>query len=109
MARNEVGGDACVSTSPPPTEKHEHRVVGAEPRAFEPARQRGLPAVVVHARGQLADVVGRRVRLEAAELAEVVDRVAGMAGGSADAEHEETSASVSRPRQTGRDAVDRVG
>ena len=47
---------------------------GASPASQ--AAKRRVPALVVDARGQLGDVVGRRVRLEAAQLAEVVDGVA---------------------------------
>ena len=59
---------------------------------FSQARERRVPALVVDARGQLGDVVGRRVGLEAADLAEVVDRVAGVPGRAADAEDEQPSA-----------------
>ena len=38
--------------------------LGAEPRASQPRREGGVPALVVGAGGQLGDVVGRRVGLE---------------------------------------------
>ena len=44
----------------------------------QPRRERGVPALVVGPGGQLGDVVGRRVGLEVADLAEVVDGVAGV-------------------------------
>ena len=66
------------------------------------------PALVVGARGQLRDVVGRRVGLDAGDLAEVVDRVRGMRRAAADAEDEEPAARAAQIRQQGRHALDRV-
>ena len=77
------------SRLPPPTEKTSSASPLREARDLEPLAEAGVPALVVHARGQLAHVVGRRVGLEAADLPEVVDRVAGVTGRAADAEDEE--------------------
>src|SRR6187402_867296 len=68
--------------------EHEQHVFGAQLTHREPRRERGLPAVVVHARSRLGYVVGRRVRLDAADLAEIVDGVRGVARATAHAEHE---------------------
>ena len=76
----------------------------AEARHLQPLGEAGVPALVVHARGQLRHVVGRRVGLEAADLAEVVDRVAGVARRAADAEDEQPPALVAHARQPGRHA-----
>ena len=59
----------------------------------QPANTVSQPSSLV-ARGQLGDVVGRRIGLDAAQLAEVVDRVAAVAGAAADAEKEQASAAV---------------
>ena len=82
----------------------EQRVARAEARDLEPLGEARVPALVVHARGQLGDVVGRRVGLEAADLAEVVDRVAGVAGRAADAEDEEAPARVAHAPEADRPA-----
>src|SRR5258705_212616 len=47
--------------------EHEHTVALAQARAAQPLDEAGVPAFVVDARGELADVVGRRVRLEPAQ------------------------------------------
>ena len=72
--------------------EHQHGVARADPRALQPAGEAGLPAFVVGARGQLGNIVGGRVGFEAAQLAKVVDRVAGVPGRAADAQDEQTSA-----------------
>ncbi len=74
--------------------EHEQRIPSVDARALQPLREGALPSVVVDARGELGDVVGRRVRLEMADLAEVVDRVARVTRGAADTEDEETAAGI---------------
>ena len=100
-------GETFFSRLPPPTENTSSASSRAEPRDLEPLGEAGLPALVVHARGQLGHVVGRRVRLEAADLAEVVDRVAGVPGRAADAQDEQPPAAVAHAREPGREGVDR--
>ncbi len=75
----------------------------------QPLGEAGVPALVVDAGGQLGDVVGRRVRLEAADLAEVVDRVAGVAGRAADAQDEQPPPAVAGRREAFGHALDDVG
>ena len=91
--------ETFFSRLPPPTENTSTRVARAEARDLEPLGEAGVPALVVHARGQLGDVVGRRVGLEAADLAEVVDGVAGVAGRAADAQDEQAPAGVAHARR----------
>ncbi len=52
------------------------------------------------------DVVGRRVGLDPAQLAEVVDGVRGMAGAAADADDEQAPAALAQRRQAARHLVD---
>ena len=66
----------------------------------------GVPAVVVGAGGQLGDVVGRRVALDPAQLAEVVDGVRGVPGAAADADDEQSSAALAQAGQTAGHRVD---
>ena len=82
--------DTLCSREPPPTEKTStaSRDASREPRATPRSR---LPALVVGPGGQLRDVVGRRVALEVAELAKVVDGVRGVPGAAADAEDEQAA------------------
>ena len=87
--------------------EHQQRVVGAEPRTLEPGGEDRVPALVVGAGGELGHVVGGRVGLEPAQLAEVVDRVAGVPGRSADAEHEQPPAALADRGETGGDRLDR--
>ena len=94
---------------PPPTEKTSS-VVGRRSREpVQPLGEGGVPALVVGPGGQLRDVVGRRVGLEVADLAEVVDRVRGVAGRSADAEDEQPAAAIADGREADGDRLDRVG
>jgi hypothetical protein len=83
-------------------------VSGAEPRAAQPFDVRRIPTVVVDTRGELGDVVGRRVGLEAAELAGVVDGMSGVRGRAPDAEDEQPAALVTHLRETGGEALDRL-
>src|SRR5262249_1377461 len=56
--------------------------------------------------GELGDVVGGRVGLESAELAEVVDRVAGVARGAAHAEDEQPATALPDPGETRHQPLD---
>ena len=80
------------SRLPPPTENTKTPSSCAQPAALQPGDEHRLPALVVGARRQLRHVVGRRVGLEAGELAEVVDGVRAVAGAAADAEEEQPAA-----------------
>ena len=65
-----------------------------------------LPAVVVGARGELGHVVGRCIALQAAQLAEVVDRVRGVARAAADAEDEQPPSALAHLGQAAGHRVD---
>ena len=85
----------------------EQRVARAQARALEPLGEAGVPALVVDPRGELGDVVGRGVGLEAADLPEVVDGVAGVTRRAADAEDEEAAAAVAHAREALGERLDR--
>jgi hypothetical protein len=78
----------------PADAEHEHGVAVGQAARAQVLVERRLPALVVRARGQLGDVVGRRVGLEVADLAEVVDGVRGVPRAAADPEDEESPAAV---------------
>ena len=78
-----------VRAAPSADGEHEDRVLRREARRPEPRVEARLPPLVVRPGRELRDVVGRRVRLEVAELAEVVDRMRRVCRPAADAEHEE--------------------
>src|SRR5207302_9643738 len=67
-------------------------VVRTDPAAREPALERIGPPRVVDAGGQLGDVVGGAVRLQAGDLPEIVDRVRGVRRASPDSEDEQPAA-----------------
>src|SRR5215471_4714543 len=50
-------------------------VIPAQAATEQPIAVRCLPAVIVDARGEFGDIIGRRVALDAGELAEIVDRM----------------------------------
>ena len=77
---------------PPAHREHQHAVALAQARpASHSTKQESQPSSFTRAVSSHTLSVGR-VGLEAAELPEVVDRVAGVAGAPPDAEHEEASA-----------------
>ena len=71
---HEIGADVLLEIAAADRE-HEQRVLRLEPAHLEPLDEHRLPAFVVGARGEFRDVVGRRIGLDADDLAEVVDRV----------------------------------
>ena len=86
----------------------EQGVLAAEPRRLQPGPERALPAVVVRPRGELGDVVRRRVALDLAQLAEVVDRMRGVTRAAACPEHEQPATAVAERRQSPCHGIDRV-
>ena len=74
----------------------EDGVALAKTAAGEPARVASVPAIVVDARGQLANVVGGRVALDAGYFAEVVDGMAGVACAAAYSEEEDAAVVLAR-------------
>src|ERR1035437_2029745 len=71
--------------------KDEDCVVRAELADAKPALENPGPAFVVRASGQVGDVGGGSVRFDAGNLTEIVDRVRGVGGATANAEDEETA------------------
>jgi len=61
--------------------EHQDRVPGAQAAALQPIDKAALPTVVIDPSGQLRHVVRGRVGFHAADLAEVVDGMSGVAGG----------------------------
>ena len=96
------------SASPPPTEKTSTASPLAEARSLEPRREGRLPAVVVDPCRELGDVVGRRVRLEPAQLPEVACRMRRVSRGPADPEDEEPPARVAHRGERACEAFDRL-
>ncbi len=84
---DEVGADIFFDIAAAHRED-KHRVAFAQMAAGEPARVACVPAIVVDACGQFADVVGGGVALDAGDLTEIVNSVAGMAGAPADSKKE---------------------
>src|SRR5207248_11355976 len=87
----------------------QQRIIGAESADLEPAGKHRVPPLVIRARGQLGNVVDSRIGLDVAELAEVVDRVAAIAGAAADAEQEKAPAPLAQRCELIRQAVYRIG
>jgi hypothetical protein len=84
----------------------QHAVARADARALQPGGEAGVPAFVIRPGGELGNVVGGRVGFKTAQLAKVVDRVAGVAGRPADAQDEQAPAEFANPRQTQGHALD---
>ena len=66
---------------------------------FQPLREDRAPAFVVRPRGQFRNIIGRRVTLEACDLAEIVDGVRSVGGTAADAKDKEPSVAFAHRRQ----------
>jgi hypothetical protein len=86
--------------------EHQHRILVVRPTGSQPRGEHGVPTLVVGARGEFRDVVGGRIGFDAAELAEIVDRVAAVAGAAADAEQEQPPAALAQGGQLFREALD---
>ena len=89
------------------TDREDEQAVAArESRRAQPLLVRGVPAVVVDARGELGDVVGDAVGLDPGELPEVAGRVRRVAGAAARAAEEEPTAAFTRARGAARRPLD---
>src|SRR5262249_54069958 len=106
--RDQVRADVLRDV-PAPDREYEHTILRPQPTAAQPLDEHARPPVVVGAGGELGDVVGRGVGLEAGDLAEVVDRVAAVRRTAADAEEEQPAAALADAIQDVHDALDRVG
>ena len=89
-------GLTFFSRLPPPTEKIRIASLRVGPAHLEPFGKHRLPAFVVGARRELGDIVGRRVGLDAAQLAEVVDGMAAVARAAADAKDEQPTVALAQ-------------
>ena len=98
--------DTFRSASPPPTEKT---------RTPSPGRTRDVSSQAENVVSQPSslvravssdDVVGRRIGLEPAQLAEVVDRMSRVPGRATDAEDEQSATAITDVRQSFCDGVD---
>ena len=96
-----------VSAAPSTDGEDEDGVAGGEPRGSEPRVEARLPPLVVRPRRQLRDVVGRRVRLELAQLPEVVDGMGRVRRATPDPEDEEPAVPCPHLRERLRQRVHR--
>ena len=83
------------------------RVLVAEAAHLEPGREDGVPTLVIGARGQLGHVVDRAVGLDPAQLSEIIDGMAAIAGAAADADQEQAALAFPQPVELGRQRLDR--
>ena len=90
---HKVGADVFFEVAAADGE-NEERVLLVEPAALEPLGEDAFPALVVGARGQLGNVVGRRVAFQPGDLAEIVDRVRCIGRAAADAQDEKPAAAL---------------
>ena len=90
--------ETLCSREPPPTLNTSSASRDESFETVEPRGEGRLPSLVVGARGELGDVVGRSVALDQAELAKVVDRVGGVPGAAADAKDEQPTTASRAPR-----------
>ena len=105
---HEVGADVLLDAAAAHRE-HEHAVFAAQPAAGQPGGEYRVPALVVRPGGELRNVVGRGVGLEAGQLPEVVDGVRAVAGTASDSEEEEPAAAASHLREHVGHTLDGVG
>ena len=68
---------------------------------LEPGREDGVPALVIGARGQLGHVVDRAIGLDPAQLSEIVDGMAAIAGTAANADQEQAALARPQPLEFG--------
>ena len=77
-----------------PNRKNQQAVFCSETTALEPFGENRRPAFVIGARGEFGNIVGRRVRFKAADLAKIIHGMTGVAGTAADTEDEKTAATI---------------
>src|SRR2546423_3357447 len=95
---DDVGADVLFEITSA-DRKDEHDVACPQSASLEPPRERGFPAVIIDSRGELRDIVGRGVALDAGDLAEVIDRVSGVPRATADPENKQPPALVAHRAQ----------
>src|SRR5262249_38490220 len=89
--RDQVTADVLLGAAATYRE-HEYCIARGEAAHLEPFDVGALPALIVDPRGELGDVVGRGVTLDAEELAKVIHGVRAVAGAAAHAKEEYASA-----------------
>src|SRR5271165_7126804 len=93
---HQVDADVALSITAA-NRKDQQRIISAESADLEPAGKHSVPPLVIGARGQLGDIVDGRIGLDVAELAEIVDCMAAIAGTAPNAEQKQPSAAVAQP------------
>lgn len=102
---DEVDGYAMLTRAAADGED-EQSIRRTQARDLQPACERALPAVVVRTRRQLGHVVGRRIALDRAQLAKVVDGMRSVTGATSDAQQEKSPSTRPYRRKTSRKPVD---
>ena len=83
--------------------QHQHGVIAATLADLEPAGKHRVPAFIVGTGGKFGYVVRRRIGLDAAQLPEVVNRVAAITGAATHAKQEQPATTVPQGGQFGRE------
>ncbi len=79
--------------------EHENGVLRADSADLQPPGEDRFPTLIISARGQFGNVVGGAIGFDAAQFAEVVDRVAAVSGAAADAEQKQPTTTIAQRRQ----------
>ena len=87
----------------------QQRILCGQPRSTQPFGEGGVPTLIVDAGGQLRDIVGRRIGLDIADLAKVVDRVGRMPGRSAHPDDEQPASPFPQGREPARHVLNPLG
>jgi len=95
-----------VLAGPTAHREDEQRILSTKMRALEPLAVGNIPSLVVYASREFGHVVAGRVALEVADLPEVIDRVARVAGASAGTEDEQAPAPSAYVGEACGDVVD---
>ena len=103
--RDEIRADILFQIAATDGKNHQ-RVLCIETTALEPFGKNGGPALVVGPGGQLGDIVGRRINLESANLAKIVDGMGRIGRATTDTEDKESSAAFANTGQHIHDALD---
>ena len=92
---NQIGTDILLKVAAA-NGKDEDRVGRPETARLQPFNKHRFPAFIIGPRGEFGNIVGRRIRLHADDLAEIVNRVAAIAGAASDPKKKQPSAVVSQ-------------
>jgi hypothetical protein len=101
--------DAYIALSIAATHrKYQNGILVIGPTALQPFGKNGLPSLIIYARGELRDVVGRRISFDIAKLAEVIHRMAGIASTTAHSEDEKPASAIPHCGDAGGHLVDNI-